>query len=194
MIRGVMKRVILVVLFVACSKETPAPPPPAPAPVPAARSTAPAVTPAHAIDYTKAVDWVRSAPAFHFDIAIGDVKASGDLSRARVGEERLQFKAKGDEWVAQRHVKGVTWTRNGKPDSNEPAYADRIYQWMTLFPDPAKSKPEVVGTEGDETHLRFTNLNTNETNDVWIRSDNHLARLKTSGAGSAFPAVEIDIR
>lgn len=190
-----MKKVILVVLLVvACGKETQVVPAKS---APVVKSPSP-LAPLHAArgegNYDKAVDWVRTAPAFHFDIAIGDVKASGDLARARVGEERVQFKVKGDEWVAQRHVRGVSWTRNGKPDSNEPAYADRIYQWMTLFPDPAKSKPEVVGTEGDQTHVRFTNLNTNETNDVWIRPDNHLARLKTSGAGSAFPAVEINIR
>src|SRR5213075_1037317 len=101
-----MKRVILVVLMlVACGKETQAPVPvaktapvaksPSPlAPLPAARGEG---------NYGKAVDWVRSAPAFHFDITIGDVKASGDLTRARVDEERLQFKAKADEWVAQRH-------------------------------------------------------------------------------------------
>ena len=187
-----MKKMILVVLLVACGKETPVPQRTAPvvkspsplAPLPARRGEG---------DYGKAVDWVRTAHAFKFDITIGDVKASGEMTRARVGEERVRFKVKGDEWIAQRHARGVSWTRNGKPDANEPPYADRIYQWITLFPDPAKSKPEVVGTEGDQTHLRFTNLNTNETNDVWIRSDNHLARLKTSGAGSAFPAVEITI-
>lgn len=143
----------------------------------------------------KAVDWVRSAPGFHFEVTIGDVTASGDLQRARVGEERVRFKAKGEEWAAERHLKGVSWSRNGKPDANEPAYADRIYQWMTLFPDPEKSPLQVVGVEGDATHIRFTNLNTNETHDVWVRNaDNHLLRLETSGAGTAFPAVEIKIR
>ncbi|HEY4641431.1 MAG TPA: hypothetical protein VII75_08815 [Thermoanaerobaculia bacterium] len=185
-----MKKAWLVlVLVVACGKEATAPKPqpvakksPSPlAPLPAQRGEG---------DY---VEWVRGAPAFKFHITIGNESAEGQLTRARVGEERVQFKVKGDEWTATRSVKGVAWTRNGKPDTNEPAFADRVYQWMTLFPDPAKSKPEVVGTEGGETHLRFTNLNTNETNDVWIRSDNHLARLKTSGAGSAFPAVEITI-
>jgi hypothetical protein len=165
-----MKKAWLVlVLVIACGKEATAPKPqpvaksPSPlAPLPAQRGEG---------DY---VDWVRGAPAFKFHITIGNESAAGQLTRARVGEERVQFKAKGDEWTATRSVKGVAWTRNGKPD-------------------PAKSKPEVAGTEGGETHLRFTNLNTNETNDVWIRSDNHLARLKTSGAGSAFPAVEITI-
>jgi hypothetical protein len=54
---------------------------------------------------------------------------------------------------------------------------------------------QVVGTEGDDTHIRFTIANTKETEDVWIRrADNHLARLTTSGAGKTFPAVELKIR
>ena len=184
---------MLLVLVVACRKEETRP-----APVPStrsARSGTPSPAAAGEGDYGKAVDWARSAPAFHFEMTIGDVAASGDLERARVGEERLRFKAKAEEWSAERHLKGVSWKRNGKPDSNEPAYADRIYQWMTLFPDPEKSPLQVVGTEGDATHIRFTNLNTNETHDVWVRNaDNHLVRLKTSGAGTAFPAVEITIK
>jgi hypothetical protein len=157
-----------------------------------AAATAPSPSP---LAYGKAVDWVRTAPSFQFEITLGDVHAAGDLQRANVGEERLRFKAKGEEWSAERHRKGVSWSRNGKPDANEPAYADRIYQWVTLFPDPEKSPLQVVGTEGDATHIRFTNLNTNETHDVWVRNaDNHLVRLKTSGAGTAFPAVEISIR
>jgi len=190
-----MKKVVFVcLLMLACRKEAPE----VARPVPVAKSPSPP-TPLPATrgdgDYSKAVDWVRNAPGFHFEITIGDVSATGDLSRARVGEERVRFKAKGEEWAAERHLKGVSWSRNGKPDANEPAYADRIYQWMTLFPDPQKSPLQVVGTEGDSTHVRFTNLNTNETHDVWVRSaDNRLVRLKTSGAGTAFPAVEIVIK
>jgi hypothetical protein len=191
------KVVLLLVLVIACRKEETRP-----SPVPSTRS-ARAATPSPAAagegqriaDYSKAVDWMRSAPSFHFEMTLGDVTASGHLERARIGAERLRFKAKGEEWSAERHLKGVSWSRNGKPDSNEPAYADRIYQWMTLFPDPEKSPLQVVGVEGDATHIRFTNLNTNETHDVWVRNaDNHLVRLRTSGAGTAFPAVEITIK
>jgi hypothetical protein len=195
MIRALMKKVLVVCLLMfACRKEVPEVARPVPvaknpsprAPLPVARGEG---------DYSKAVDWVRNAPGFRFDVTIGDVSASGELARARVGEERVRFKVKGEEWAAERHLKGVTWSRNGKPDTNEPPYADRIYQWMTLFPDPRKSPLQIVGTEDGSTHIRFTNLNTNETHDVWVRNaDNHLMRLKTSGAGSAFPAVEIEIK
>jgi hypothetical protein len=189
MIRALMKKACLLLVFaVACGKEVPVSPSP-PAPLPAQRDEGSVGVG----DYGKAVDWMRSAHLFRFTITIGDVNATGDLRRARVGEERVRFKANGDEWIAERQKNGVHWTRNGKPEANEPAYADRIYQWITLFPDAAKSKPEIVGSENGLTHVRFTNLNTNETNDAWIRRDNHLARLKTSGAGSAFPAVEITI-
>lgn len=190
-----MKKVILLLLLIAaCRKAEVAEPahPAAPAVKSPVTTTPPVAAPS--ADYGKAIDWARSAPSFRFDMTIGDVKASGDLERAHVGEERLRFKAKGEEWSAERHRKGVSWTRNGKAESNEPAYADRIYQWITMVPDPEKSPVQVAGKEGDATHFRFMNLNTNETHDAWVRdADNHLVRLKTSGAGTAFPAVEITI-
>jgi hypothetical protein len=202
MIRALMKKVIVLCLFaLACRRETPAPtssPRPAtrvpqaanPAPAPAPVATAP-----HAdASYDKAVEWMRSAPAYHFDVTIGDAKASGDLTRERIGAEKLRFRIGNDEWTAERKLTGVAWFRNGKHDTNEPALADRIYQWMTFFPDPQKSGLQVVGSEGDTTHVRFTIVNTKETEDVWIRSDNHLVRLTTSGAGKAFPAMELNIR
>jgi len=148
--------------------------------------------------YPKAVEWIRSAPSFHFDIAIGGAKASGDMSRARIGEERVRFRTKSDEWIAIRKPTGIAWYRNGKRDTNEPELADRVYQWVTVFPDPDKSPPATVGTEvvaGEPCdHIRFTNLNSKEAHDVWVsRADNHLVRLKTSFGGSAFPPVELTI-
>jgi len=150
------------------------------------------------VTYAKAVDLFRTASSLHFDLILGNVKTSGDLERPKSGQERLRFRADRDEWIAVRRFTGVTWYRNGKRDANEPAYADQVYQWMTFFSDPEKSPPQVVGTEtvnGDEcSHLRFTNLNTKETVDVWIRgADNQLARLKTSGSGRAFPPVELTV-
>lgn len=201
MIRGRMKKLLLVALivFVACGKqEEKQPEPPIPVPTPP-RASAPAPAPAPDAgstgDYDKAVAWMRTSPGYHFDMAIGDVKASGELTRPQAGREQLRFRAGSEEWKAERKLTGVTWYRNGTHDANEPPYADRIYQWMTFFPDPQKSNVQVVGTEGDETHIRFTTANTNETEDVWIRrADNHLTRLTTSGAGKAFPAVELTIR
>jgi hypothetical protein len=196
MIRALMKKVLIIcLLLVSCGKETPAPPQKTAVPAP----PAPAATyqpPQKVGDYAKAVEWMRSAPGFKFDITIGNLKASGDLARPLLGQERLRVRAKGEEWSAERQRSGVAWSRNGKRETNEPEYADRIYQWMVFFPDPQKTAPpRVVGNEGDDTHIRFTTSNTNETEDVWVRrSDNHLVRLKTSGSGSAFPAVEMNIR
>lgn len=199
MIRALMKKVIVLCLFaVACRREAPAPQQPA-APPPKAANPAPAPAPVaaapHAASYDKAAEWMRSAPGYHFDVAVGDAKASGDLTRQRIGAEKLRFRIGNDEWTAERKLTGVAWFRNGKHDTNEPPLADRIYQWMTFFPDPQKSGLQVVGTEGDTTHVRFTIVNTHETEDVWIRSpDDHLVRLTTSGAGRAFPAMELNIR
>ena len=197
--RAPMKKVMVVCLmFVACGREAPQKPAPAvvrqsPAPV------APLPETRSEPDYGKAVQWMRNAPGYHFDVTIGDVKASGEIARPRAGEEKLRFRVNNDEWTAERRLTGVAWYRNGTHDTNEPPYADRIYQWMTFFPDPEKSAPQVIGSEtigGKEcSHIRFTTLNTKETEDVWIsRAGNHLVRLTTSGAGKAFPAVEMNIR
>jgi hypothetical protein len=194
-----MKRILIFCLLaVACGKEetpTTTTQPPAPAPAPTATAM---MSPRSDVTYPKAVDLFRTSSALHFDLVLGNVKTTGELVRPKAGQERLRFRAEGSEWIAVRHVTGVTWYRNGKRDANEPAYADQVYQWMTLFADPEKSPPQVVGTEtlnGEEcSHIRFTNLNTKESDDIWIRhTDNQLVRLKTSGAGKAFPPVELTV-
>jgi hypothetical protein len=201
MIRGLMKRILIFCLLaVACGREetpttTSQAPAPAPVRVPAATASMP---PRSNVTYAKAVDLFRTSSALHFDLILGNVKTSGDLVRPKAGQERLRFRADRDEWIAVRRFTGVTWYRNGKRDANEPAYADQVYQWMTFFSDPEKSPPQVVGTEtvnGEEcSHIRFTNLNTKETDDVWIRAaDNQLVRLKTSGSGKAFPPVDLTV-
>lgn len=146
------------------------------------------VAPATPASYDKAVVAFRSSPGFHFELAIGKQKASGDLVRPRIGMETLHFRSGGDEWTATRQPAGVAWQRNGKPEKNEPPFADAVYQWIVMFNDPQKTPPQVAGD-----HLEFKNLNTNESVSVWLTASGHLAKIQSSGAGSAFPAVELEI-
>jgi len=182
-----MKKVLcLILLAVACSKKEAAPPavtsrPAPPAPPPVVRHEGKP-------SYDEAVIAFRSSPGFHFEIAIGSDKASGDLLRPRIGQELMRFKSGGDEWIAARHAGGVAWYRNGKREKNESAFADRVYQWIVMFNDPEKTPPQ---NSGD--HIEFKNLNTNENVSVWIAPGNHLTKLHTTGTGTAFPAVSLEI-
>lgn len=159
-----------------------------PAPLPAARGEGSDYAPASPPSYDKAVVAFRSSPGFHFELTIGKEKASGELTRPRIGQEVLRFKSGSDEWLATRNATGVVWQRNGKPEKNEPAFADAVYQWIVMFNDPQKSPTQITGD-----HLEFKNLNTNETVSVWLTSHNHITRIHTSGSGSAFPSVDLAI-
>jgi hypothetical protein len=190
---------VLLLLLAGCARhETPLP---AARPRPAApKPVVVAAPPAHAHTYDGAVQQFRESRGMKFDIAIGKVKASGEMTRPTPGMERVTFNANGAQWTAEAKPSGVVWSRDGKRETSEPPWADRIFQWMTLYLDPPKAAPpQTAGTETIDgiacDHVRFTNANTGEACDAWIaQSDGHLVRVKTAGSGDAFPATELTVK
>jgi hypothetical protein len=177
--------ILLVSLAFACSREQPAPPATASTPPPSTATTATqarAAAPAPP-SYEKAVEWMRSAPRFAFVLDEQGTHATGVMSRETIGAERVEMQLAGDAWRAQAGPKGVTWSRKSGSswkEANPPELAPRLYQRVTVAFDPQKKEgaAQLAGNENGLTHYRFTDANTGELHEVWVRADGSVARMK----------------
>ena len=184
-----MRRFIFVTLAlaVACSRETPAPPNP---PTPTTTTAAPEVTTTTRVPaqqkgtYDEALLWFRATKGFHFALDDDGVHAEGDVTRATPGTEKVQLRTGGTEWLAETNARGVTWKlRDGGAwkSAEAPEWGPRIYQRLTLPFDPQKKEgvPLLASEEGETNLYRFTNANTGEVHELWVRkSDAAIERLK----------------
>ena len=179
---------IFLTLTIACSRETPAPPATT-STTPVTTTTAPPATTTQIPQlekgtYDEALLWLRSTHGFHFVLDEGSVHAEGEMKRATPGAEKVQFRVKNDEWLAEASAQGVTWKRRsgGKwAQATQPEYGNRVYQRVTFAFDPQKKEgvPLLVSREGETNLYRFTNANTGEVHEVWVRkSDAHIERMK----------------
>ena len=173
-------------LVLACSRETPAPPAAETTATTATSASVPAVPTTTSVPalqkgtYDEAMLWLRSAQRFTFVVDEGGVHAEGTMTRKTPGAEKVTFRANGEEWTAETTAKGVTWKRGGKA-ADAPEYGSRLYQRVTLAFDPQKKEgvPLLVSTDGPSNLYRFTNANTGEVHEVWVRkSDSSIERMK----------------
>lgn len=174
-------------LLVSCSRETAVAPPPAgeAGTAPPVATSKPTITRTQTISttYGGALDWLRSAPAFSFVLKEAGIEAEGEMRRERIGAERVQFKAGGEEWRAASSPQGVTWEKRsgaGWSPVAAPPFGNRVYQRVTLAFDPQKKEGEaqLVGSDDAARHYRFTNANSGELHDVWVsRTTGHLERM-----------------
>lgn len=178
---------LLTLLLVSCSRETAVAPPAAsePGSVPPVASASPTITQTQTISttYGGALDWLRSAPAFSFVLKEAGIEAEGEVRRERIGAERVQFKAGGEEWRAASSPQGVTWEKRGAggwSSAEAPPFGNRVYQRVTLAFDPQKKEGEaqLVGSDDAVNQYRFTDANTGELHDVWVsRVTGHPERM-----------------
>ncbi|HEX6100666.1 MAG TPA: hypothetical protein VF432_30395 [Thermoanaerobaculia bacterium] len=179
---------VTLALAAACSRETPAPPD---APVPSTTTTAAVETATTTRvpqlqkgSYDEALLWFRSTAGFHFVLDDHGVHAEGDVTRATPGAEKVQLRADGAEWLAETNVRGVTWKRRAGSAWNPadtPEWGPRIFQRVTLPFDPQKKEgvPLLASEEGETNLYRFTNANTGEVHELWVRkADAAVERLK----------------
>ena len=173
-------------LTLACSPETPAPSPP---PATATTAPPPVVTTTTVPElqkgtYDEALLWFRSTSAFRFVIDDAGVHAEGNVTRTTPGAEKVQFRANGTEWRAEVKPQGLVWMRReggAWKEADAPDYGARLYQRVTLPFDPQKKEgvPLLVSSEGETNLYRFTNANTGEVHEVWVRkSDASIERMK----------------
>jgi hypothetical protein len=192
---------IAFVFIVACRGEqrTPEPAKPAQQQPPAATTSATPAPPPVPVkissrskcagdgSYQKAVDCFRIASHLHFVMEEPLVSAEGELTRPRLGLERVQFRASGGEWVGEVKPEGLVWTRDGKHDTNPPAFAERIYQRVATYVDPQKKegKAQLAGTDlqdGEPYNIyRFTSVATGAASEVWVSmKDGRMLRIKVT--------------
>jgi hypothetical protein len=184
-----MRRFIFVTLALAaaCSRETPVPQKPAPPTTTTAAVETPTTTRVPELQkgtYDEALLWFRSAGAFHFVLDDHGVHAEGDMTRSTPGAEKVQLRADGAEWLAETGVQGVTWKRksgNAWKSADAPEWGPRVFQRVTLPFDPQKKEgvPLLASEEGATNLYRFTNANTGEVHELWVRkSDAAVERVK----------------
>lgn len=131
--------------------------------------------------------WLRSTGAFDFTIEESGVEAEGRMTRPTVGAEVVEFRANGEEWRGSAGVKGLTWEKRvaGNWTATEPpAYANRLYQRVTVAFDPQKKEGNaaLVESDADTKHYRFTNANTGEVHDVIVNlADDSVQRITIGG-------------
>lgn len=183
-----MRRLALLCLSLslACSRETPAPPAPPPPATETASTSAVTQTRVPELQkgtYDESLLWMRSVGSFRFVLDDGDVHAEGEMTRSTPGAEKVQFRANDAEWLAEATPQGVTWKRR-KGESwqtaDAPGYGARIFQRVTVAFDPQKKEgvPLLISSEGDTSLYHFTNANSGELHEVWVRRDGSIARMK----------------
>lgn len=192
-----MRRFIFVTLALAfaCSRETPAPPSSptttttAATATPEPTATATSVPELQKGSYDEALLWFRSTKGFRFVLDDHGVHAEGTMSRATPGTEKVQFTANGAEWLAETTPQGVSWKRREGGGAwksvDTPEFGPRLYQRVTLPFDPQKKEgvPLLQSSEGATNLYRFTNANTGEVHEMWVRkSDAAVERLKIGTA------------
>jgi hypothetical protein len=188
-----MRRFIFVTLAlaVACSPETPAPPQ---TPVPTTTTAPPPVATTTSVpelqkgSYDEALVWFRATDGFRFALDDHGVHAEGEVTRKTPGTEKVQFRADGAEWLAETNAQGVTWKRregSAWKSVESPDFGPRLYQRVTLPFDPQKKEgvPLLASSEGTTNLYRFTNANTGEVHELWVRkNDAAVERLKIGDA------------
>jgi hypothetical protein len=191
-----MKRLtaaLAIALSFACGREAP---PAKPAPPPSTAAPQPTVTFPTAApkmrstpqkcdgdgSYAAALDCFRMTSGFTFDVKDSDVTGEGAMNRPSPGGERLVIKTKrAGTWSAETKATGVVWTHDGKRDTNEPAWADRIWQRTTMFLDPQKKEgtPQLAGSDGETNHYHFTDANSSVPYDVYVsKRDGAITKMR----------------
>ena len=183
---------LFLILAAACSPEKPVPPEPATVttttvapPPPITQTSVPELQKG---TYDEALLWLRSTSHFRFVLDDRRIHAEGEMTRKTPGAEKVQFTANEEEWLAEATAQGVTWKRRdgGRWKAHEgPTDGGRIYQRVTVAFDPQKKEgvPLLVSSEGATNLYRFTDANSGEVHEVWVRkADSSIERIKIGEA------------
>ncbi|HEX7140640.1 MAG TPA: hypothetical protein VF219_22500 [Vicinamibacterales bacterium] len=128
--------------------------------------------------YAAAVDCVRIAAALHFKSSDG----AGDMIRKTPGAERLTLGTSDGQWNAEAKPAGVVWTHDGKPVKDVPRKLEKLWERLTVFPDPQKKEgAPKLSMEGNVRRYDFTDANTGDRYRVWVAPDDgHITKLQVN--------------
>lgn len=182
--------VLAVVFAVACQREKPE------KPVsgirhPGSGETRKAVTPApkaplrstpqHCAgdgSYVAAVDCIRIAAELHFKSSDG----AGSMIRKTPGAERLVLDGNDGEWIGEAKRTGIVWTHDGKAVKDVPQKVEKLWERLTVFPDPQKKEgTPALSMEGNVRRYDFTDVNSGARYSVWVAPDDgHITKLRVN--------------
>jgi hypothetical protein len=128
--------------------------------------------------YEAAVDCFRIAAALPFKSNEG----GGQMIRKTPGAERLILDSSDGHWEAEEQRTGVIWTHDGKPVKDVPPKLEKLWERLTLFPDPQKKEGKpVLSMEGNVRRYDFTDANTGDRYSVWLSPDDgHITKLRVN--------------
>jgi len=128
--------------------------------------------------YASAVECVRIASALKFKSSDGD----GEMTRPTPGAERLVLHAKDGEWLAESKRSGIVWTHDGQPAKDVPQKLAKLWERLTIFPDPQKKEgAPKLSMEGEVRRYDFTDANTGDRYSVWVSpADGHITKLQVN--------------
>ncbi|HEV8434574.1 MAG TPA: hypothetical protein VGR95_14250 [Thermoanaerobaculia bacterium] len=128
--------------------------------------------------YDAAVECIRIAAALHFKSSDG----AGDMIRSTPGAERLVVDTGDGHWVAEAQRTGIIWTRDGKAVKDVPRKLEKLWERLTIFPDPQKKEGKpVLSMEGNTRRYDFTDANTGDRYSVWVApGDGHITKLRVN--------------
>jgi hypothetical protein len=128
--------------------------------------------------YGAAVECIRIAAALKFKSSDGD----GEMTRPTSGAERLVVHAKDGEWIAESKRSGIVWTHDGRPANEVPQKLAKLWERLTIFPDPQKKEgAPKLSMEGEVRRYDFTDANTGDRYSVWVSpADGHITKLQVN--------------
>jgi hypothetical protein len=197
-----MRRIAVVAVlaaFAACRRETARPPaaPPATRTAPPAVSRQPSApeppkvslksTPQKCAgdgSYAAAVDCIRMAASLRFHSSEGD----GEMTRRTSGAERLRVHEYDGDWMAEAQRSGIVWTHDGKRMTDVPQKLAKLWERLTIFPDPQKKEgAPMLSMEGNVRRYDFTDANTGDRYRVWVAPDDgHITKLQVNAWSISF--------
>jgi hypothetical protein len=107
------------------------------------------------------------------------------MSRARVGDERVQFHLGGTStWTGVTRPKGILWYRNGKRTAPS-EMVESVWRHTTLILDPQKREGSAqpsgsaIVNGADCNRFAFTDANTGDKHEAWVdRQSGDLVRWR----------------
>lgn len=127
--------------------------------------------------YEQAVECLRIAATLDFTSSLGN----GRLTRSTIGAERLTIHAADGNWTAEPRPNGIVWTHDNQHTTRVPQPLERLYQRLTIFPDPQKKEggARLAATEGETKRYEFTDANNADRYVVWVSAtDGHMAKVQ----------------
>lgn len=134
--------------------------------------------------YAAAVDCIRMAASLRFHSSDGD----GEMTRRTSGAERLTVRGHDGEWIGEAQRSGIVWTHDGKRIADVPQKLGKLWERLTIFPDPQKKEgAPLLSMEGTVRRYDFTDANTGDRYSVWVAPDDgRITKLQVNAWSISF--------